>query len=69
MFFFLSFFLSFRWADTEVDSMQQREATRVSGDQSPSLIPPIQEGKSQNEVLSAFFNSLMKKKGASKSGT
>ncbi|KAF8543237.1 dynein light intermediate chain-domain-containing protein [Trichophaea hybrida] len=54
-------------AESMVESLKQREASQAGGDITPGTTPPPPvDGKSQNEVLSAFFNSLMKKKGAGK---
>lgn len=43
---------------------QEREASRSSDRESVPIAQGGGDGKSQNEVLSAFFNSLMKKKAA-----
>ncbi|KAI5795890.1 dynein light intermediate chain-domain-containing protein [Pyronema domesticum] len=54
-------------AENMLESLKQREASRAAGDGMPGGTPPPPvDGKSQNEVLSAFFNSLMKKKGTGK---
>lgn len=60
-------------AENMLESLKQREASRAGDNATPSPPPPnVQaDGKSQNEVLSAFFNSLMKKNkgGVKPSGT
>ncbi|RPB10493.1 hypothetical protein P167DRAFT_525933 [Morchella conica CCBAS932] len=55
-------------AENMLERLKEREASRAS-DREPSLASQGGgDGKSQNEVLSAFFNSLMKKKGTPAKG-
>ncbi|KAI5791833.1 dynein light intermediate chain-domain-containing protein [Geopyxis carbonaria] len=50
-------------AENMLERLKERDAGRVGEQPAPIQQQTVAEGKSQNEVLSAFFNSLMKKKG------
>jgi len=50
-------------ADDMLERLKEREASRASEQPPAATTPAASDGKSQNEVLSAFFNSLIKKKG------